>query len=107
MRQDKPLQDISVVVPARNAVATLAETLRSILAQDRLAEIIVVDDGSTDGTAGVAAGTGDRRIRVIPGPRTGIADALNAGLFAATGRYVARCDADDIFLPGRLHRQAQ
>lgn len=98
--------DISVVIPARNAAATLAETLRSVLAQGRLGEVVVVDDGSTDATAGIARGFGDPRIRVIAGPRTGIADALNAGFRAARLAYVARCDADDVFLPDRLARQA-
>lgn len=100
------MADASIVIPARNAAATIAEALRSVLAQDRLAEVIVVDDGSTDRTAEIVLALGDPRIRLIAGPRTGIADALNAGLRAATASYVARCDADDLFLPGRLARQA-
>lgn len=106
MNHDSTVPDVSVVIPARNAAATLAATLRSVLGQDRLAEVIVVNDGSTDGTAAVAAAAADARVRVIAGPGSGIAAALNAGLRAASGRYVARCDADDLFLPERLSRQA-
>lgn len=100
------MTDISVVIPARNAAETIAQTLRSVLDQDRLAEIIVVDDGSTDATVAIVTAIRDLRIRVIPGPRTGIANALNAGFRAATSCYVARCDADDLYLPGRLREQA-
>lgn len=106
MEQDRKPCGVSVIIPARNAAATLDETLRSVLNQDRLAEIVVVDDGSSDGTGDIAASVGDPRIRVIPGPCTGIADALNAGFQAATMAYVARCDADDLYLPDRLLRQA-
>lgn len=106
MQESKTLTDISVVIPARNAAATISETLRSVLDQDRLAELIVVDDGSTDATVAVVTAICDPRIRVIPGPCTGIANALNAGFWAATSCYVARCDADDLYLPGRLRKQA-
>ncbi|WP_295045379.1 glycosyltransferase family 2 protein [uncultured Paracoccus sp.] len=102
MQQDVKPQDVSIVIPARNAAATLAQTLQPILDQDRLAEIVVIDDGSADGTARIAAAFEDPCIRTIPGPCIGIADALNAGFRAASAPYVARCDAYDLFLPGRL-----
>ncbi|TQE98477.1 MAG: glycosyltransferase family 2 protein [Spiribacter salinus] len=96
------MSDISIVIPARNAAATLADALRSVLVAAEVAEVIVVDDGSTDGTARIAEQIHDPRIRVIPGPRSGIAAALNAGLAAVTQPFVARCDADDLYPPDRL-----
>lgn len=106
VKKDGQHFDVSIVIPARNAAATIAETLRSVLVQAKLAEVIVVDDGSTDGTAGIVNALGDPRIRLISGPCTGIAGALNAGFRAAAFPYIARCDADDLYLPGRLIRQA-
>lgn len=99
------MSDISVVIPARNAAATLAETLRSVLVAPEVGEVIVIDDGSEDATAALAQGIADPRLRVIAGPAAGIAAALNTGFSAATGAFLARCDADDLFAPGRLARQ--
>lgn len=96
------MKDISIVIPARNAAATLGETLRSVLDAPEVGEVIVVNDGSTDDTAGIAGRVGDPRIRVIPGPQSGVAAALNTGLAAVTLPLVARCDADDLYPPGRL-----
>lgn len=98
--------DISVVMPARNAAATIRAALLSVLDQARLGQVIVVDDGSQDGTGDLARGLGDPRVEVIAGPGTGIAAALNAGIAQARGAYVARCDSDDLFTPGRLAEQA-
>lgn len=98
---------VSAIMPARNAAATIAESLRSVLAQPEVGEVVVVDDGSTDGTGAVVAGMGDGRVRVVAGPARGISAALNAGFGAATLEYVARCDADDLFVEGRLARQVE
>jgi glycosyltransferase involved in cell wall biosynthesis len=65
-------------------------------------EVIVVEDGSTDQSEAVVRSIDDPRIRIIPGPQKGIAAAFNAGLTEAKGEFVARCDADDVFPPGRL-----
>lgn len=87
----------SFVLPVYNAVATIAETVRSILAQtDPDFELIVVDDGSTDATPRVLASFDDPRLRVITQPNGGITRALIAGCAAARGRYIARHDAGDI-----------
>ena len=97
--------DVSVVIPARNAAATLPAALKSVLIAPEVGEVIVINDGSTDGTADVARAIGDPRVRVIPGPQAGVAAALNAGFDAVTKPLVARCDADDACPPDRFRWQ--
>jgi glycosyltransferase involved in cell wall biosynthesis len=80
----------------------------SILAQEfRDFEFIVVDDGSTDETGSIldAYTRRDPRLRVQHRPHQGIAATLNAGVALARGRYIARADADDVYLSGRLGKQ--
>lgn len=105
-RQFSPL--VSVVLPVRDAVETMARAVASIRRQTWDAwELIVVDDGSTDGTREwlrVAAAT-EVRLRLIERPAEGIVAALNAGLAAARGELVARMDADDESHPERLAAQ--
>lgn len=100
--------DISVLLPVRNGAAHLAEALDSLLAQtDADFEIVAIDDGSTDATPAILAGYADKRLAVLRNEEGGgLPRALNAGLAAARGALVARHDADDICLPGRLARQA-
>jgi glycosyltransferase involved in cell wall biosynthesis len=89
---------ISVVVPARNAEATLAQTLESLLAQTiQDWEAFVVNDGSTDGTAAVieAYVARDRRFSAIAGPGKGVANARNLGISAARGKWLHFLDSDD------------
>ena len=96
---------VSVVIPARNAAATLAETLRSLQQQDFDAwEAVVVDDGSTDDTAAITHqfSVNDGRIRCIPGPKRGVSAARNAGIHRSVGAFVAFLDADDLWLPHKL-----
>ncbi|MBB4303167.1 glycosyltransferase involved in cell wall biosynthesis [Rhodobium orientis] len=93
----------TVVVPAYNCQATIAETLRSILNQTFTdLELIVVDDGSKDATVDVIRDFGDERIRLIRQQNRGLAGAHNTGIHHARGRYVAFCDADDLWLPEKL-----
>jgi len=93
---------------AHNDERFVAEAARSILSQDFAdLELIVVDDGSTDGTADVLAGLNDARVRIVRQENTGLTRALNAGLALARGEYLARQDADDRSAPGRLGRQLQ
>ena len=93
---------VSVVIPVYNGAVTLRRCLNSVLAQNGdPMEVIVVDDGSTDGTTDVAASYGSRII-VLVQENQGQAAARNAGLSAATGQYVAFLDADDYWLPGFL-----
>ena len=101
---------VSVVIPAFNAAATLAETLSSVESSSyRNIEVIVVDDGSTDDTAAIAAEfeRRDSRFRLHRQSPGGRARALNAGGARAEGEYVARLDADDLWQPAKLERQME
>ncbi|HUX65314.1 glycosyltransferase family 2 protein [Sulfuricella sp.] len=92
----------SVIIPAYNAAATLARALDSVLAQTWPAhEIIVVDDGSCDATAAVAAAYGDK-VRYLYQLNAGVSAARNAGAQAASGDWLAFLDADDWYYPNRL-----
>lgn len=98
---------VSVVMGVYNAEETVGEAVESILAQTfRAFEFIVVDDGSTDGTARILDGFRDPRIvRIRNDENVGLTRSLNRGLRRARGRYIARLDADDVALPQRLERQ--
>ncbi len=99
---------ISVVMPVFDAGVHLRAALRSILEQSLSdLELIAVDDGSTDDSAAILAEVGDPRLRVVRQPHAGMVAALNRGLALARGGYVARMDADDLSLPGRLALQAR
>lgn len=101
---------VSVVMPVRDAAATLPAALDSLLAQTMDDwELLAVDDGSRDASPGVLAAYARRdvRIRVLSGPARGIVAALNSGLDLARGALVARMDADDLSLPERLARQRE
>jgi glycosyltransferase involved in cell wall biosynthesis len=94
---------VSVIVPAFNAEATLADALRSALAQTWAdIEIIVVDDGSTDRTADIAAAFPVTLIRKSNG---GVASARNAGIAVSRGEWFAPLDADDLWHPTKVARQ--
>jgi glycosyltransferase involved in cell wall biosynthesis len=96
---------LSVVIPARNAARFIGEALDSVFAQEcGSVEVVVVDDGSTDGTAGVAQRYG-RGVRVIRQEASGSARARNRGLDETSGELVAFLDADDIWLPGKTRLQ--
>ncbi|MCA9574753.1 MAG: glycosyltransferase [Myxococcales bacterium] len=99
---------VSVVMPARNAEATLGLALESVLAsQDVSLELLVVDDGSRDATRALAEGamSRDARVRVVRGAGAGIAQALNLGVALARAELIARMDADDWCHPERLAAQ--
>ena len=98
---------ISFVVPVYNTEAWLAECINSILALEGGydIEIIMVDDASTDGSAQVAASFSDPRIRYVRHlANKGAAFTISEGLGLAAGRYVARIDSDDRYLPWFLQR---
>ncbi len=99
---------VSVVLPVFNAGRYLRPAMESLLAQTlRDFELIAVDDGSTDGSGALLDGfaAADPRVRLIRRPNTGIVGALNDGLAAARGEFVARMDADDIADARRLESQ--
>jgi glycosyltransferase involved in cell wall biosynthesis len=105
--QAEPL--VSVIVPAYNVGAYLGAALDSLLTQTVSSlEIIVIDDGSNDGTAEIARryASQDSRVRVISNdkPSGRPAHARNAGLRVARGKYIALLDADDTCLPTRLEK---
>jgi glycosyltransferase involved in cell wall biosynthesis len=94
----------SVVIPAHNAVRTLPSTVRSVLGQTRPDfEILVVDDGSTDGTGEALRDFSDSRIIYVRQANLGPAAARNAGIERAAGEYVCLLDSDDLWLPDYLH----
>ncbi len=95
-----------MIIPAYNASAFIAETIRSVLDQefDPL-ELIIVDDGSTDDTAAIVESFADPRITLIRQANSGVSAARNRGLAAAMGEYVVFLDADDLILPGKLRAQ--
>jgi glycosyltransferase involved in cell wall biosynthesis len=96
---------VSVVVPFYQAERYLDETLASIEGQTRpVDELILVDDGSTDGGPAIAARR-TRPARVVTQPNRGIGAARNAATAVATGTLVAFCDADDLWDPTKLERQ--
>lgn len=93
----------SIVVPAFNVSATLTETLDSLCAQTfNDFEIIVVDDGSTDGTAALARAYPDARVRVVRQANRGLAGARNTGIAEARGEIIGFCDSDDLWRAGKL-----
>ncbi len=97
--------DLSVVVAAYNASATIDATLRSLLAQTlESIEVVVVDDGSLDETARIVQdiGAADPRVRLISlDANEGRSAARNRGLTEANGRWIGTCDADDLWAPRR------
>jgi glycosyltransferase involved in cell wall biosynthesis len=104
---DKPQQPISAVIAAYQAEDWIAEALESILSQTRPPdEVVVVDDGSTDGTARELERFADR-IRIIRQPNGGCPAAFNTAFRAARGDFVAMCGADDIWEPRKLEWQAE
>jgi len=105
-----PDPKISVTMPCRDCGATVGRAIESLLAQEGADfEVVAVDDGSTDDTLAVlkAYARRDARVRVVAMGHRGVVFAANAAIEAARGRYVARMDADDESLPGRLAAQAR
>jgi glycosyltransferase involved in cell wall biosynthesis len=101
---------ISVVMAVHDGASLLDETIGSVLAQshERL-ELLVVDDGSTDGTAEIVRDRmrRDRRVTLLEGGHSGQALALNHGILAAQGPYIARIDHDDLWHRDRLAAQLE
>ncbi len=94
---------VTVVIPAFNEAQAIGQVIESVRAtcSDFVQEIIVIDDGSTDGTRQIVAAYGDR-IKYIYQDNRGLAGARNTGILAAKGQYLAFLDADDVWLPDKL-----
>lgn len=99
----KPL--VTVAIPARNSAKTLLRAVDSVLSQeyDSL-EVIVAVNGCSDDTLSIAKSINDRRVTVLQS-LPGIVPALNSCLKNSSGKYIARQDADDEWLPGKLQKQ--
>ncbi|MGN7760307.1 glycosyltransferase family 2 protein [Paenibacillus sp. 22594] len=98
---------ISVLMPVFNMAPYIEESICSILTQTYTDfELLIIDDGSTDGTLDIIRKFDDRRIKLIThSSNVGLIETLNQGIDLCTGEYIARMDGDDIALPHRFERQ--
>jgi len=104
-KQKKPL--ISVIIPTYNRGWIIKEAIDSVLSQDyRDFELIIVDDGSTDNTLEILNAYQDD-ITVLRQNNYGVSAARNWGITAASGRFIAFLDSDDLWLPQKLFRQVE
>jgi glycosyltransferase involved in cell wall biosynthesis len=99
---------ISVLMPMRNAEPYVRDAVSSIIAQDVSdLELVVVDDGSSDGSKAALSAFDDPRMRVLDGPQRGVSACWNAALDSATAGIIMQCDADDLFPPDRVRWQLE
>jgi glycosyltransferase involved in cell wall biosynthesis len=99
---------VSVIIPAYNAMKYLPQTVESALLQTLTdIEIVIVNDGSSDGIVEWASQITDPRVKFISQPNQGTATARNTGITQSKGEYIAFLDADDIWEPTKLEKQAQ
>jgi glycosyltransferase involved in cell wall biosynthesis len=97
---------LSVVMPLRNEQKWVGAALQALLCQTfEDFEVVVVDDGSIDSSRAVVESFCDARIRLIAGPGIDLTAALNTGLAAANGEFIARMDSDDLCHPTRFEKQ--
>lgn len=99
---------ITVVIPAYNCEATIAETVESVLAQSFTDfELLIIESGSTDGTARVLEKLQDPRIRVLSYPQAPVSINRNRGAAQAAGEFITFLDADDLWTADKLALQHQ
>jgi 1,2-diacylglycerol 3-alpha-glucosyltransferase len=101
---DASLPQISVVIPCHNAASTVARAVASTADGGVDVEVVVVDDGSIDGTSDVVRSLADPRVRLVVQPNGGVCAARNAGARRATSPFLVFLDADDELQPGALGR---
>lgn len=102
---EQPL--VSVVIPAYNAERFIGDAIESVLGQGYSnMEVIVVNDGSSDQTRPIVAGYGDQ-VRLIDQQNEGVSRARNHGIRAASGRFIAFLDADDVWMPSKVEAQVE
>ncbi|MDR2260358.1 MAG: glycosyltransferase family 2 protein [Azoarcus sp.] len=105
MSGDDSGRTVSVIIPARNAEGYILDALRSVRAQEYAPlEILLVDDGSTDGTAALVEREMPE-VKIVRQANTGVAGARNTGLKHAAGDFICFLDADDGWFPGKLAAQ--
>ena len=106
---DHQLPLVSIVLPVFNGEKYLKESLDSVFAQTyKNWELIIINDGSTDGTEKIIQTYHDKRIKYLPNDgNKGIIFSLNRGLQESNGHFIARLDADDVALPLRLEKQVE
>jgi glycosyltransferase involved in cell wall biosynthesis len=98
---------VSVVIPTYNRAHLIAQALESVYAQTfKDYEVILIDDGSTDGTEELIRKNYHGRLRYVKQENKGISGARNHGIALASGKYIAFLDSDDRWLPEKLERQA-
>ncbi len=102
------MPQVSVLMPMKNAEKYIRKTLDSVLSQEGVdLEVLVCDDASTDRSVELIEQLQDPRIVMLRNPGSGIASGLNHCLEKARGQVVMRCDADDLYPPGRVKRQLE
>lgn len=98
---------VSVVIPTFNRAYCIERAIRSVLAQEyEPMEVLIIDDGSSDGTQEIVSSINDKRIRYTYKRNGGVSSARNLGIREARGEWVAFLDSDDLWLPGKLQLQA-
>ncbi|WP_425405323.1 glycosyltransferase family 2 protein [Hwanghaeella sp.] len=98
---------VSVVLPFKNGARTLARAISSILENEEVGELILVNDQSTDGFQRVIDSFDDPRILLLDNEGSGIADGFNTGLKRARCEFIAKCDDDDLYVAGRFIHQVR
>jgi len=101
---------VSVIIASYNGERFIGEAVGSILGQTWTdLELVVIDDGSTDGTRAILSdiASRDSRLRIVEKENEGLIATLNRGIAEARGEYIARLDHDDVAVPSRIEKQAR
>lgn len=97
--------DVTVIIPVYNTEAFVEESILSVLSEKELnVELLLIDDGSTDGSAKIVDRYADQKasVKAFHQPNKGLSSARNLGLENASGKYVCYLDSDDYYIPGKL-----